>query len=91
MSAHTPAPWHGVGGEIRATHPNQNGLHVATVWSHGDRQTAANERLIAAAPDLLEAARLAVSLMEQFFQTRQGAATVKMLRQAIAKAEGGAS
>ena len=55
MAQNTPAPWHNVNGEIHASYPNQNGPHIATVWAHGDRQTAANALLNAAAPDLLAA------------------------------------
>ena len=54
--SHTPGPWFNIDDSfIRARFPHQNGEHVATVWSHGAAQTAANARLIAAAPDLLAA------------------------------------
>jgi len=51
-AAHTPGPWHadksGAGWEVR---PNRN-VHAVTILGHEDE---ANARLIAAAPEMLEA------------------------------------
>lgn len=41
--------------------------------------------------ELLKAARLALPLMEKFFLAKQGKATIRILRNAIAKAEGQSS
>lgn len=59
MSMHTPGPW-----EV-TTHPNQSailitaGANIIAVpgYTENDDEYAANARLIAAAPDLLEALR----------------------------------
>lgn len=58
---------------------------------HGDEQTAANARLIAAAPDLLEACKDALGAMVAEYGSNPPpfvSATFDNLRAAIAKAEG---
>lgn len=63
MADHTPGPWHvakgGLGREIRA----DDGPFIASVYDHtftyGERN--ANAHLIAAAPELLDAARAALA------------------------------
>ena len=61
-SNRTPGPWFNVGDtDIRANQANQNGDHVATIWSVGEVETKANARLIAAAPELLDIAEQAVA------------------------------
>lgn len=87
--SHTPGPWYNVDDSfIHARFPHQNGEHVATVWAHGTAETAANARLIAAAPDLLEALEYVV---EQFAYAPLGIGGIKVVekaRLAIAKSEG---
>lgn len=88
MSArsHTPGPWHVVGGtEVRA------GVRIIadTDGAHRiDDQREADARLIAAAPDLLEAARFALAaLADPTRLDRRGDALAK-LEAATAKARG---
>lgn len=86
MSEHSPAPW-----SIR-----QSATHVTVVTASGDavfhddkRLTGAMEdaRLIAAAPELLEALKAAQSFIE-IISPFEGE-VCRMVRKAIAKAEGG--
>ncbi len=60
MNSHTPGPWRRVGSTVQAGATDE-GTHVMvsdSYFGHGDREeTEANARLIAAAPDLLEALR----------------------------------
>lgn len=92
--SHTPGPWFNIDDSfIRARFPHQNGEHVATVWSHGAAQTAANARLIAAAPDLLAALRLCLrnSELRRASGVESGPMIereIEVARAAIAKAEG---
>src|SRR5260370_27566244 len=55
---HTPGPWiivkHGTDMDIETRQDSGMVCCVATAWTRGDRQEA-NARLIAAAPELLEA------------------------------------
>ncbi|MDP1573145.1 MAG: hypothetical protein Q8M09_14870 [Pseudomonadota bacterium] len=63
-------PWFNVDDSfIHARFPHQNGEHVATVWAHGTAETAANARLIAAAPDLLAACVALVSELDRLSGT----------------------
>jgi hypothetical protein len=85
--SHTPGPWFNVDDSfIRARFPHQNGEHVATVWSHGAAQTAANARLIAAAPDLLAASKL---ILRSFaYPPGRGPEWFEAARAAVVKADG---
>ena len=93
--AHTPGPWHtgGTGGLI-VFDASGYATANATVF-HGrneDGESAANARLIAAAPELLEALELAVATIERLgvqrgpFKSGQG--TLDVALAAIAKARG---
>lgn len=102
MSAHTPGPWHVTAGpyprEIRA----DDGPFIASVYdvavTYGERN--ANARVLAAAPELLEALKAMleeletaeVTLDQQFRclgdPPRQPSAAVVAATTAIAKAEG---
>lgn len=90
MSA-TPGPWHAVQDgeefEVRSAPPSArsrfDGLLIATVWPQAD--TAANARLIAAAPHLLAAARAALVVLDD---ARGCALTRKALRDVIKEATG---
>ena len=98
MSKHTPAPWiaddtvHGPGKgivHIRSTEPFPQ--EICTVWRaslNDPSQFEANARLIAAAPDLLDACDFALSILEALGNGKGDAANA--CRAAIAKAEGGA-
>jgi 2-oxo-4-hydroxy-4-carboxy--5-ureidoimidazoline (OHCU) decarboxylase len=86
---HTPGPWHISGSTIKGPHPKdpQNRLRLVaeTVFDKGTwiDETRANARLIAAAPDLLEAL--------QFVMTAHGEQLDTAFAQAhaaIAKATG---
>lgn len=101
--AHTPGPWHvEVWDYSHASPPRkelnvQNGSNLlATVaWDEGKEnpytvQTAeaqANARLIAAAPEPLEALREAKKLMEANGWAGHAPNTIALMRAAIAKAE----
>ena len=75
MSAkHTPGPWEATGAEVWGTHAMRFNLTtggtpmIATVCKHEDAERAfpyeANARLIAAAPELLEALRQCAEVLE---------------------------
>jgi hypothetical protein len=67
MSKHTPGPWKAddkgkaVFIPLRAHHCEQLGIQVGFVSWEDDKEPLANARLIAAAPELLEALRVFVS------------------------------
>lgn len=94
MAEHTPGPWNWDEGQGVIT-KEWNGFpwHVATVdmselgWHEDDRcksrENGANARLIAAAPDMLEA-------LELFVHGNDLAEAMHVARNAIAKAKGGA-
>lgn len=95
MSAkHTPGPWDATGAEVWGTHAMRFNLTtggtpmIATVCKHEDAERAfpyeANARLIAAAPELLEALiELADCGAEAWGEDRP---CVRIARAAIAKA-----
>ena len=89
MNKHTPGPW-----RIGTPPPNgeqtigtQQGLMVAVATTGAGTPTEANARLIAAAPDLLEA----LNALADYVDDRAGDNECRPLenaRAAIAKAEG---
>lgn len=94
MSAHTPGPWHVAGGVIRDGHDHDVAqIYGMRHWEPGfgplsvDEQNA-NANLIAAAPDLLEACRETLRVLEDPRSTTAMPHTARMLKAAIAKAEG---
>ena len=100
-AAHTPGPWKVEtaqrGFVIAATHIDYD---MAVVRDVGNENNEANAHLIAAAPDLLEAAKLVVAWYEaeddhskaDFRQRMQMCRDSEdALRSAIAKATGGAA
>ena len=90
-AAHTPGPWTILPNTphfVRAMHPTDGMQPVATVY-HFDGELEANARLIAAGPDLLAAARLAVEWAEQVPAPYRDWPHVAAARAAIAKAKGG--
>lgn len=92
--AHTPGPWTILPNTphfVRAMHPAEGMQPVATVY-HFDGELSANARLIASAPELLEALEAVLPDLEHYVATH-GPGPDKRLaaaRAAIAKAKGGA-
>lgn len=103
-TTHTPGPWvvrtpdhfvDGLAHMIVSEHPQEGYWHIAEMGTHNGREVpAANARLIASAPELLDALRFALLHIEH----RDGLKHRKdlftdderdYLRAAIAKAEGG--
>ncbi len=112
MSAHTPGPWIVDGNVIRGDEQRNGSVSVACVldvaYPYGRRageSAQANARLIAAAPDLLEALRMVMAcagdisaapdgLLEMALddgdeETRRQANAFLVARAAIAKTTGG--
>ena len=106
MSKHTPAPWRIYDCEyaIRVGIEGPNGASVIAfgaegddsgVWGNTPEQSEANARLIASAPELLEALKIAVSelylIHSQYGDkehARQSCHAIKYGEEVIAKAEG---
>jgi hypothetical protein len=93
MSEHTPGPWHVKdfdGDQIMV----RGERSMPAVCTGPDRW--ANARLIAAAPELLEAAKLALDIAEEWISSElsgtgfyeEDMAELQPVRDAIAKAEG---
>ncbi len=99
MSQHTPGPWHRnirANGKYPVVFAGRN-QHVATTTQQTDPvETEANIDLIAAAPDLLEALKMATQQLEidAIFMSLSGASgnhqaeVALVARAAIAKATG---
>lgn len=108
MSKHTPGPWLAEFGEAYRVRAQQDGGQVAIMMNMkgqfglGERRTgkevAANARLIAASPDLLEAAKFVLAWYEAeddhskepdfWKRVAMSRNSEAALRAAIAKAEG---
>lgn len=77
---HTPGPWEADGGDVFS---KEGRKYIAlTILDVPKKERMANARLIAAAPELLEAAKDALELL-----TGLTIPEVKKLQKAIAKAE----
>ena len=87
MSAHTPGPWRAVGhaiyGPFTPLGREAIGAVVCSTTTINRPRHLADARLIAAAPDLLEALKNAARIMETF-----DVGVDRDIRAAIAKAEG---
>lgn len=84
--AHTPGPWTILPNTphfVRAMHPAEGMQPVATVY-HFDGELAANARLIAAAPELIEALEATEAKLTQAARAFYGAGSAKALREAFA-------
>lgn len=90
MTKHTPGPWHVV---EKAEHKGQGILHIveeggdpywdiATLMTH-DEELEANARLIAAAPELLEAAQKALDECVDLIGTDEGEALEAAIKKAL--------
>lgn len=97
MSNHTPGPWRvlstretRVGGPritAEGSTPFRS-VAIADVWGNED-ETLANARLIAAAPELLEAIKLCVATLDgNFGPNHRNAPAIDAAVAVIAKAEG---
>jgi len=84
MNAHTPGPWY----QHRETVQAPNGTLVATL-ANANGTCNDNARLIAAAPELLEALQMALPHLESV--AMKDNAAYALARAAIAKATGGES
>ena len=90
MSPHTPGPWREDEDAIEVV-LSENDDQIASVWRSdvGEDQQNANRRLIAAAPELLEAVKRAQRLADDLGDTSKGMwAWASDLEDLIAKAEG---
>ena len=92
MSAHTPGPWRAVRNEVHVGNKricaNVSAGESLSLKESMDRAHA-NARLIAAAPELLEAAKYAISRdADSYSFTKLGIDAEEVLLAAIAKAEG---
>ena len=90
---HTPGPWvqpmQANGANVRHPHIISDGGEIAiTTWQGSEQKTNANARLIASAPDLLEALEEIVSAADGDGWS-QIDADLRKARAAIAKATGG--
>jgi hypothetical protein len=87
MSKHTPGPWKAddkgkaVFIPLRAHHCEQLGIQVGFVSWEDDKESLANARLIAAAPEMLAA-------LQDLCDTLGECGMTEKARAAIAKAEG---
>lgn len=92
---HTPGPWiqdrSCEGRTVVANDPNGIAFNLAHLPGEHPMQEA-NARLIAAAPDLLEACKPALEMLDcaemERMKLRGKAKTIRQLRAAIAKAQG---
>lgn len=86
MSKHTPGPW-SVREDIGAVF-DRDGLPIATGGSESYEEYQANARLIAAAPELLEACKQAYDVIDDMDGPWNLDRIYNTLKVAIAKAEG---
>lgn len=106
MTKHTPGPWGGeqrhpewpdvTVAYVTAASPNGYNIEVAALFGGSDPnerlEVEANARLMAAAPELLEALKYALPMVEKWTHTQGDIATwresvLAPIRAAIAKAE----
>lgn len=89
---HTPGPWGCDGTEVHAEHLVICNAYRSRTDDEGNwmssEEVEANARLIGAAPDLLEAARLANQELIDLGQGSSASPALRALWSAIAKAEG---
>lgn len=95
MSQHTPGPWgayqlkgHEGSDFWWISAGNRNGWKGASYMQVSGQIGEANARLIAAAPELLEALEQAADYLAEFFEEGREHRVIKLADAAIAKAEG---
>ena len=87
QTKHTPAPWIINGSAIEANPVGALATCIAHVYNESDEH-AANARLLAAAPELLEACKRAQTAFAFDQGGKARRETMAQLKAAIAKAEG---
>jgi len=93
-AAHTEGPWYPIAGRVRAERSHGVVANLSTDAAASNDQFQANARLIAAAPDLLEACKRALDFIHTLPYEPSNAPSTRVqdaLIDAIAKAEGSAS
>ena len=87
-SKHTQGPWEAYdgGGTWQVCQPIEGTMRICTVTN--SENDAANAQIIAAAPELLEACKMALPRLS-VMEAGDAKLTVKIIKAAIAKAEGG--
>lgn len=100
MSKHTPGPWELRGRTVKGPHPRYEG-ELRTVasaqWSKGTwkDEAEANARLIAAAPDMLQALQEMIANCDRWLETgipadaEESKRLYNQMAAALKKAEGG--
>ena len=90
---HTPGPWTHLGwGDIHGHEANGGGVDIAAVYlREEDEKWLANARLIAAAPDLLEALKACDEAMAYMSEYDIPLTLPDQVKAAISKATGGAT
>lgn len=91
MSKHTPGPWKAVPtafGPIDIV--VSDGRDIVTVYGGGTGNKEANARLIAAAPDMLEALKQAQTNFKTYDRFKVDVDAMRKIEAAIAKATGSA-
>ncbi len=92
MSKHTPAPWKLEGTTTICNADQTVGIAHISTYSTEPSEAEANARLIAAAPELLEALQKIVAIHMESHNPMQARGDMhEAARAAIAKAEGGAA
>lgn len=92
---HTPGPWHlsPNGRYVRYGNNAPHGANICdtNVFGGPPDEGAANTRLIAAAPVLLEQLQTAIAILESDWEGDQPSQACNEMRAAVAKAKGGKS
>lgn len=101
LAAHTSGPWKVYHALLRQQFPGNKIIeiqddhgHAVVQWAGFDNSDRlkkthlANARLIAAAPDMLQALRAADEVISRLQLTKDEAAAIALIERAIAKAEG---
>jgi hypothetical protein len=86
MDNHTPGPWSVNDYGFIDADGEEDAIEVITSSKRGTEE--ANLRLIAAAPDLLEALEFALPMVEHYHEREGASATLYIVKRAIAKAKG---
>ena len=73
MTEHTPGPWSTTGSMIQSEYKTFGGVFVAQVVDHASGEHIANARLIAAAPELLEALQSVLAGDDDHWQVAEAA------------------